>query len=110
MRRNVFKEKKLATLERQKKELENLENQWRDGLNILSENTKQDKNDYLVKTKAHQEELRRARLGVKENLKSQLDELCNHIVEEDRMLDEFRERDIDRLKGEVLKMKFKEVC
>jgi len=57
--RDVFKEKKLATLERQKKELENLENQWRDGLNILSENTKQDKNDYLVKTKAHQEELRR---------------------------------------------------
>lgn len=108
--REVVKEKKLLTIQRQKKELEKLENDWRYSLDILTDQTKNKKVNYNLKTKAHQDQLRSARLGVRDNLKKQLNDLCDHIVEEDRQMDEFREKDIGRLREEVLKMKFKEVC
>ena len=34
--------------------------------------------------------------------------LCNQIVEKDREIDEFREKDLERLKAEILKIKFKD--
>merc|ERR1711920_583479 len=106
--RQIKKEQKMDTLNRQKKELDILENDWRIAMEQMNDKVRNDKKSYQLKSKAHQDALRKARVGVKKNLKSQLDEMCLQIVDEDRKLDQYREKDIERLREEVMKMKFKE--
>ena len=103
-----LKDNRTKTALDQKKQLEKLETDWRDTLDMLSEQKNKQKNSLEARAKAHKKVIVQSRRGVKNNLEMQLGSLCNHIVEKDREIDEFRERDLERLKKELLKMKFKD--
>jgi len=107
-KRTILKENRTKTAIDQKKQLEKLETEWRDTIDLLSEQKTKQKNSLEQRAKAHTRVIQKSRRGVKTNLEVQLGNMCNQIVEKDRAIDEFRERDLERLKKELLKMKFKD--
>jgi len=107
-RRSILKEQKMRSAEVQKRELGRLENEWRNSLNSLTERVAGAKDELNQRAKAHKLILTKSRQGVKKSLEKQLATMCDDMVDKDRQMDEFRERDLERLKTELMSIKFRD--